>query len=531
MGLSISTLAREQQSFIQDQLEQVARALHPSVTEDDELIRRALFAIRNKSVIFERFIPTSHVLVATVQDVRPMEVTVDFHHGKIHCHCPHEDWCRHKVSVLLSLSQYFDSVQNWAAAWRAKKGVQLHLLASERTPDSWVNMVNEVMTHLLKEGQYLDSYLLSNIADTALAKLQKHTPYEREWQPIYKLFIEVGVLSNIWEHLNRTDSPMYSNYFEHFFDKRLTNIQNSMHEISGVSRLFATDPFFDRLQLMVREFLLERSSQFSRRMNVYLLFWNTVFIEKRRAEEELEILTKLTDDPATNPNLSGDVPLQIIQNVFYILLKQDNSLKENLQVIQFDYLEVYNGLAKFAFAQNQQQAGELILKAVLPYLHSFIHEQLKPTDRQMYVRHVSMIYENIALTEQEELMLYSAFGTYGIQPYSNYLLKTKRYDDWAALHQLYPSSIAYLESSGLKEVLEEAPHVTLPLYHYYALQEIEQKTRMNYKQAVRIWKMMKSAAKKSGKTNFWSDYIETIREQNKRLRALQEELEKGNLFA
>jgi len=42
--------------------------------------------------------------------------------------------------------------------------------------------------------------------------------------------------------------------------------------------------------------------------------------------------------------------------------------------------------------------------------------------------------------------------------------------------------------------------------------------------------MMKSAAKKSGKLNFWTDYIQSISEQYKRLRALQEELEKGNLL-
>ena len=99
-----------------------------------------------------------------------------------------------------------------------------------------------------------------------------------------------------------------------------------------------------------------------------------------------------------------------------------------------------------------------------------------------------------------------------------------------ALQQLYPSSIEYLEFYGLKEVVEEAPAVVLPLYHFYAMEEIKQKSRLHYKQAVRIWKKMKTAAKKAGKMNFWEEYIASIRNQYKRLRALQEELEKGNLF-
>ena len=172
----------------------------------------------------------------------------------------------------------------------------------------------------------------------------------------------------------------------------------------------------------------------------------------------------------------------------------------------------------------------MILKAILPYLNKFLNSHLQPAYRQNYVKKVNKLYENITLSEQEEQTLYSAFGVYGIQPFSMYLLKNKRYEEWAALHQLHPSSISYLETCGLREVIEEAPQATLPLYHFYALEEVNQKSRLNYKQAVRIWKMMKSAAKKSGKQGFWSDYIQSVSEQFKRLRALQEELEKGNLL-
>ena len=60
------------------------------------------------------------------------------------------------------------------------------------------------------------------------------------------------------------------------------------------------------------------------------------------------------------------------------------------------------------------------------------------------------------------------------------------------------------------------------------MEELAQKTRMNYKQAVRIWKGMRSAAKKAGKTAYFEQYIQIIRTDYKRLRALQEELDKAN---
>ncbi|MFC7685798.1 hypothetical protein [Ureibacillus sp. GCM10028918] len=531
MGLSISTLAWEQAAFIRTQLEHIEQSLHPSVTEDEELVRRALFAVRNKSVNLERYIPATTTLYASVQDVRLTHVSVNFKTNEISCDCPQEEWCRHKVSVILALFQYIGSVQDWAGKWRTKKSINLHMLASDRTPENWLAMVDEVMTHLLPEGRQIEKHLISSISENAHTKLRKHLPFEREWQPIYKLFMEIAILDKIWQHLNQSNKNYNSgDYFEYFFDRRFEAIQNTIDELSGKSRLFATDPFFDALQVLIRKFLLERHHYIGRRLNIYLLFWDTVFIEKRRAQEELEILKSYVENDELKLKLSEEVPLSPVYNVFHILLKDYDSLKQHLESISSDQMSVYFGLAKFASSRHDEIATELILKAMLPLLNEYINGYLPPHQRQMYVRRIHVLYDHIVLSEQEELMLYSAFGTYGVQPYSHYLLKEKRYEEWVALHQLYPSSISYLETCGLKEVIEEAPEVTLPLYHFYALEEVKQKSRMNYKQAVRIWKMMKSASKKCGKTNFWTDYIHTVREQYKRLRALQEELEKGNLL-
>ena len=118
---------------------------------------------------------------------------------------------------------------------------------------------------------------------------------------------------------------------------------------------------------------------------------------------------------------------------------------------------------------------------------------------------------------------------YGMQPYSLFLIERGRYTEWAALHHRFPSSLAYLELCGLKTVFEKKPDALLPLYHALAMSELNQKSRQHYKQAVRVWKKMKTAAKKSGKTEFWNHYVDQTRQQYKRLRALQEEIEKGNL--
>jgi len=160
---------------------------------------------------------------------------------------------------------------------------------------------------------------------------------------------------------------------------------------------------------------------------------------------------------------------------------------------------------------------------------AFLQEVVPVVQRAQYVRQFQLLFDEIQLTEEEEAILYSAFGVYGLQPFSSFLIKKGRYRDWAALHQLNPSSLSYLEMCGLKDVLQVEPATVLPLYHVYAMAEIAQKSRMNYKQAVRIWKSMRSAAKRAGKMAYFETYIQTIRSEYKRLRALQEEIEKGNL--
>lgn len=520
MGLSIPVIARDHADFINRELEKYERELHPSSSEDEELVRRAVFSVRNKSVLFERYNTATSTLFTVVQDVRPAEVTIDFRYQHATCTCP-QQLCRHQLGTLLGLYQYFGSVQEWAARWRAKKSVQLNNLATERTPESWQRMVDEVMNHLLPAGRRIESYLVTSIIDNAHTKLRRYMPLEREWQPIYKLFIELAVLNKIWAHFIATASPIHSDYFEYAVDRRFEYASDLIVELSNKSRLFATDPFYDALQESVRSLLLQKEGLPHIRMSFYLLCWETIFNDKKRAQQELTTLAQTQHD--------SDIPHNVILLVFYILLKDYTALEQNLKQLNRDYINLYETLVHFALNLFDEKAAELLLKAMLPHLKYYIQQVLPPQFRQFYTNSLNELYTQIDLTEAEELMLYSAFGRYGVQPYSDYLLQKGRYDDWIALHQLYPSSISYLESIGLKQVLLEQPAATLPLYHHYAMAEIRQKSRMNYKQAVRLWKAMKSAAKKAGKTAYFEQYIETVRTQFKRLRALQEELDKAQL--
>lgn len=522
---TIQSLAREHEMFIRDQLTIAEHALIPSSSEDEEIVRRAVFAVRNKSLVFERYISRIEMLYVTVQDVRPALVEVNFSKNTLACSCPQKQWCRHKLSVLLALYQYFGSVQDWAAAWRAKKTVQLKTLADERTPESWIKMANEVLSQMLIPGKRLEPFMLPSISEDAMAKLRRHMPFEREWQPLYKVFMELIVLHRVWQHVNETKMDTQNGHFKYFVERSQNAMNDAIEELSGKSRLFATDPFYNALQVIVQTWLLQCEGEFAKRLEIYMHFWEVVLYEKNRRQEELAFLE------SENLFYNEDVDIMAVRSLFYILLHDSVKLTSVETHVDPTNILNYYELASFAKRTGEEWATEQLLRYMLPHLKGFLFEWLKPTYRAMFVRDLHTLYEGIPLSEEEELTLYGAFGMYGLQPFSAYLIQHGRYVEWVALHQLYPSSISYLEMCGLKDVLTENPSVTLPLLHVYAMEEVRGRSRMNYKQAVRIWKRMKTAAKKSGKSPYFNTYMETIRTQNKRLRALQEEIEKGNLFA
>lgn len=515
MALTLADIAFRHSTFIRAQLKHMEHALQPSSVEDEELVRRAVFSVRNKAVLFERYNAERAQLLIVVQDVRPAEVTVQLAQETIHCTCPQTTVCRHQLGVILSLYQYLDSVQEWASKWRAQKNVHLQALATERSPENWLQIVEEIVRHALPSGQRIESYMLATTTENIQTKIQRYLPLEREWQALFKVFMEVAVLNKLWQHLNDTQSKINNFHFEAFMRQRTDRIDHYVVELRARTRLFATDPFYDALQEQVR-LLLTHDGQEMVRFELYAQFWLGVFQDKARMQEELKQLEQME-------NLTP--PLAVCGTFFALLLKDEQLLALALEQFTPAYSQFY-----LLIAEASGEACPALLYKMLPHLKHFIETELVAHERVKFIKNAQKLYREMALSDEDAAMLYQSFGHHGVQPYAEFLLLNDRYDEWVALQQMFPSSIAYLEARGLKIVAKNAPEKLLPLYHFYAQQELRQKSRQHYKQAIRIWRSMKTAAKRAGKSTYFTNYMETVRKQYKRLRALQEELDKSNLL-
>lgn len=504
-------------------MDTIAKKLHPSILDDEELIRRAAFFVRNGAVSITNYYPQEHKIDFTIRDVSNIEVTYNLLDDTFSCPCPMHKPCRHIVAAVFYLYQQYESLSTWISDWRSTADqAQLTLLKDERSPRSWDFLVENFFRKFISSYPPTSFYLLEFAVHDLKAQIRKSRPFEREWQPIYEVYVNLSILIKIWPYLEPFAESNMRNRVYHFLHEYVEELDDYLAQLASKPRMFAADPFYDEMMERVRHFYFEMESLIRFRKHVYLSFWDALVTDKATREKEVEFLQNLdkTED---------DIPLNMVLPYFYLTLsKMDELLEAADKMEREQLLEWVEVCEKALHSSNKEMVSELARK-LLPHISYYLNEVIQNPSRVMLIRRLELLFDSVQLDSEELENLYQSFGLYGVQSYSNLLLKEKRYRDWMALHQSANSSLEYAEACGLSIVKEEAPEVLLPLYHHYAMRFINEKNRYSYKQAVRIWKKMKQVAKKSNDTDYWNAYVENVREKYRRLRALQQEIEKGNL--
>lgn len=512
---NLSIVAKEFKPLIAEWMDIFERDLTATNEAHIEKVRRANFIVRNKAIDIDDYYPQYGKLYFNVHSMPFASVELNFAKGTVGCTCTEDAPCHHGVASVMWLYQYHHSLQRWVTNWRAKKTVQFELLSEERSPAVWRHLTKSIIGQTLP-NDYIEPFLLSSFDTKIHDRLQQHMPFEHEWQTLYQLYTELYVLNTLWQHIDEPHET-HGLMFTYYLARKQEKISMLLNKLSARTRLFEMDAFFTDIEQMLRSLLFECNGYHTERFSIYCEYWQLVQQQKKAREQELQTLKAIRLQDTTFAQLFFATVLGQRDIIFAVT---------RIETAECGY---YIELAKIA-ATLQQDAEAHLLKLVLPHIEQYVHQFVVSSLRNSFIEQLMHLYEDISLTEAEENQLYASLGAYGLQFYSLYLIRKMRYRDWIALQMLRPSSLGHAEMYGLKDVLAHDPSLVLPLYHTFALREVEQKSRMHYKQAVRIWKMMKSAAKKANKEAYFERYIETMQHQFKRLRALQEEMEKGKLL-
>lgn len=520
---SYQKLATHYNKQIHQSMDTIAKKLHPALLEDEELVRRATFFVRNGAVSITNYYPQEHRVDFTIRDVTNIEVNYHITKDNFHCPCPIHKPCRHIVAAVFYLYQQNESLSSWISEWRSQADqIQLTLLKDERSPRSWDILVENFFRKFIANYPPTSFYLLEFAIHDLKSQIRKSRPFEREWQPIFDVYVELSILIKSWPYIEPLAQSNMQNRVLHFLNDYLDELNDHLNQLSSKPRMFAADPFYDEIMGRIHHFYFDMENLVYYRKQVYLSFWDALVTDKNKRLQEVKFLETLD-------TVEDEVPLNMVLPYFYLTLSMTDELLSAAEQMEGNHLLAWIEVCEKALQTGKKELGSNLARKLLPHVSYYLNEVVQNPSRVILIRRLELLFDSVQLHPTELENVYQSFGMYGLQSYSNLLIKEKRYYDWMALHQSANSSLEYAEACGLSVVKEEAPEILLPLYHHYAMRFIQEKNRYSYKQAVRIWKKMKQVAKKSNDTDYWNAYVENVREKYRRLRALQQEIEKGNL--
>ncbi|MBD7984611.1 hypothetical protein H9649_08470 [Sporosarcina sp. Sa2YVA2] len=523
MYMTVERVSYLHEHEIDEYMTSIKHAFRPDINEDAQIIRNAVALVRKGVPITYESGDDGSRIDATFMD--PDNETVQLYPLKQDsvCTCRQPDWCVHKVAVILHLYSQFNSLTDWLHDWQRREIEQMVLTISERTPTAW----NDVLARLTKplsqlaEGENPNVFIHeASLMDQKVIPLY---PFEWEWKPLFELFYRLHLVESAWSylqvHLEGVKHPSYREWqLKTWLSEQTDKIDDKVQSLSNKLRLFETDVFYKSLEENVRRFILNSDGLFESRLEIYSSVTELLYVDPATQKKELSFLLS-----------TDDIDAPFFAAYFHLTQGDEEALAEVAAKAGGELVDHWLPLADHATDMDEMGALRIIMETIYPHISAYFQNISLSTEKYHFIRLIDGLLEIADFTEERREALFMAYGEAGVSTFGDFLIERERFAEWAALMHRYDIPYDGIESNTMRFVLANDPAAVMPLLHVYAMRFIQEKNRHSYRRAVRLFKNMKTGAKKSGKIEFWNTYIDTVREQFRRLRALAEEMEKGNL--
>lgn len=524
MHMIVERVSYLHEDELMELMNDIKHSLRPNVQEEAQIVQKAITFVRRGAVDSYLYDSANRLAVATIVDEDEFTVRMAFDNKDITCTCHKPDWCAHRVAVIFHLYLQFHSLTDWTGDWRRMETEQMALKIADRTPSAWNNTLSQLMNPIriigLNENPAVFIHKFSLIEQNATSLY----PFEWEWKPLFDIYYRLHAMEAAWPYIHyhlgdEANSFSYGKwYVRNWVTEQFGKIQDAVSSLATKPKLFETDPFYDELKNLVRTLTLEQAGLFDERFRLYRTIWQHLFSQKLARENEQAVLEKY-DSTEIHPLLA----------FFYIIGGQYDKLEKQTESISLTNFAKWLPLADVAEHEDEIEALSIIMHALLPFIRDQLIHTVRRSERADFVRKIDGLLEAAQFPENVREKMFSYYGETGVDVYADFLVERERYNEWAALMHRYRVPYEIANAGGLKLALKTDPASALPLLHLYAMNFIEERNRQSYRRAVSIFKKMKAASKKSGKHDFWNRYVDSVREKYRRLRALMEEMEKGNL--
>jgi len=510
--------------------------------EDEKMVQKGLLLFRQGLVSKAKL---EHDLVtASVQDVTRVQVELNLNFLNMStCSCPNDGTCRHILGVFFYAYSHIGSVAEWVEDWRlpAKEKKSAESMGLKKAKDllktsgslqhdyeSWVTSFREDFESIMKGTKNPKPYLIPDLFQVYSRKLKASAPMKQEWKQLYYIVAAIHSFQSLL-HLSKElwhQEAEINRHYRHLFFSIIDDIEELVEKLSVHAMPFAFDEFIAKLKNDCIYLLAENYDLEFERTHLYIVLWTNLFKKKNWRELELEKIHDLNENKQTLPLLIGGVHQ-------HMMLRHDEPALRILQHLG-EYAAPYMlfWLEMLKASKEWKRMGPFV-DLFANMLHGYI-KNLHDTYARMEFTRWALKAVSVYCTENHKFDLYEKILVqtlpYSYRIYDDFLFEQKQYEKWSDLQVYIGYDITSLSNDKLKELQKEEPAVLLPLYHQSIQQQINLKNRSSYKIAVRQLKKLRTIYKKLKREDDWQQFLTTLLEKTKRLRAFQEECERGKLI-
>ncbi|WP_246942848.1 SWIM zinc finger family protein [Bacillus pinisoli] len=545
-----------QSDLIKEQLlycaNEIKTELSPEIDYDRDRMKKGLNLYRQGRVY--NVVTEERFIEAKVQEEEVFDVTLDLDVFVLsQCSCSTGGICRHKLAVFFYAYALVDRVGVFFQEWKENKKVVItknrsKVLGGEEEEQTelvgekiggWYSFFKKEY-HVYKEKEknnrfsFNAMFQFESIYKDFFNKLRgkaPQVPYMRELFIIHAASFSMQKLVEESEQsrlsLGSKDNYVYPyvNQLVDVIHDRLNDLKKLAFPLSGESLLVETKEKISQLLYCGNEYQYER-------LISYFMVWITLLHRKNWIHEEQKILLQKQEQFIARKQ-SQAVDCQFALAHMAYLEKKDQQAIELLSKIQGNYIKFCFFWAGTLSLTKEWNRQSIWLNHSLELLKNYnqlmmdYHSKRNMTRQflPLFAEHADETNKPDAYTEAMKSLL-----PYSFIEYNDFLIDEEDYQTWADLQMLVGYDISDQSRELIKHIEKTDRRILLPLYHRAVNDAIAQKSRPAYKQAIRYLKKLRTQYRQLKLMTKWDAYIERLAHEHKRLRAFQEELEKGKLL-
>ncbi|WP_199426868.1 hypothetical protein [Thermaerobacillus caldiproteolyticus] len=517
-------------------LDQAARQLKKEVTLSNQSAMKKGLKLYREGFVYNAAIVQNGVIQANVLDENVYKPTIYFTHlSQSHCQCSHSYVCPHLLALFFYLYSHVGQIGELIREWNTKRTGNILPLTKARelvTPSSsvrnWINQFQKAYHLFFAKSNKGDYAFIHQLCYRFFPSLLNEAPMLLVEKRLYHLHAALFTFCRLleegrhYQHISYYRSFWIANVSEF-----METIKKKCEDLAKVSIPKSFAPLLEESREYVRHILFAGDALMDERIAIYQMVWNVLFHNEEWNQQEKEWLLQRQEE-------RGDIVLECQLALAHLaFLRGDDeetfSLLKKLKFVPIPYVIIWiKNLIHGQQWERLKHWWELCITSMESYLAATNY-----SDGAIITRELLYLYDRYAKAtgddENYEILLqvllpYSAFD------YSYFLLTSKQYKKWVDLHLLADIDVNDIHRSFLKVVETHDRSLLLPLYHHAVHKMIQLKNRESYKMAVKHLKKLRTYYRALGKKEVWNRYITKLVEEHKRLRAFQEEIQKGKLL-